>query len=158
MGMQEVSHNFGSGLLPTSVSFSLSLKVKPLCLKGSSSRSESGGPLGFGETGRERMKSTAQGHPGAPKESCLYWRSPLPCIPLPRARASLEKARMRGWLTFRGVSWAGAATNTQKSHLHRSTHSHMHLVPPAPVSLIVLSVTMHSRVSSLPEWITHGGL
>lgn len=77
------------------------------------------------------MKRKAQGRPGALKESCLYWRSPLPCIPLPRARASLEKAGMRGWLTFGGGSRAGAATNTLNKKItstqrHKQVRSRTH--------------------------------
>lgn len=139
-GMQ-LRDNFRPELLPSSVSFSLSLKVKPLRLKWSSNSS---GPLWFRKNrgGKEKVKPrVVQGL----KKSCLYWRSPLPCIPLPRAPASLEKVRMRGWLTSRGGFMGRSCyqhTQTQKSHLHRHNHTHpcMHLGLPSPVSLIVLSV------------------
>lgn len=72
----------------------------------------------------------------------LYWRTLLPCILLPRALASLEKAAMRSWLTFIGLR---SSLQIQKSHLHRSKRLWNHTYSccfSISSPLIVLSVRM----------------
>lgn len=122
------------------------------------------------DRGGKRWKVKPRAVPGPWKESCLYWRSPLPCILLPRALASLEKAGMRGRLTFRwGVhgSWSccknarghkdpiytEAQTSMQVAHIHACT-LFLHL-PHCSVSQDGFLAVIHSRDSLFPEWVTH---